>query len=101
MEKEIKNIMRTYKVTESTAQDLFERKAKAICECCNKKITNKRKIHIDHNHQTGIVRGVVCASCNITFGKLENRPENIKAKYWYAERGKLHHLDWITYRGYN
>lgn len=28
--------------------------------------------HIDHNEKTGVVRGVLCARCNMTLGKVEN-----------------------------
>lgn len=40
------------------------------CAICNKKI----KLHIDHNHKTGEVRGLLCPKCNQGIGLFE---ENI------------------------
>jgi hypothetical protein len=35
------------------------------CAICKKSQTQfKRKLHVDHNHITGQVRGLVCVSCN-------------------------------------
>ena len=38
-----------------------------ITECCNyccKTFKNSYDKHLDHNHQTGEIRGVLCRSCN-------------------------------------
>jgi len=42
-------------------------------------------LHIDHNHVTGKVRGLLCVSCNTTLGRLENNDFMSKAKA-YLER---------------
>jgi len=34
------------------------------CEECNKYFKNTRDRHLDHDHQTGFIRNVVCCSCN-------------------------------------
>lgn len=36
----------------------------------------KRKLCIDHNHQTGQVRGLLCARCNLALGYLDDNPES-------------------------
>lgn len=43
------------------------------CAVCDKdlrehKNTNK---HLDHNHSSKMIRGVLCASCNLVLGKIE------------------------------
>ena len=93
-------VMKKYKIDREYAEQLLELKRKGICECCGGEIPNSKSAHIDHNHKTGKVRGVVCLSCNITFGHIENKPNNVKPENWYDKKGKLHHLDWIVYRGY-
>lgn len=40
------------------------------CAICNKK-SIKRMLSIDHSHDTGKVRGLLCDSCNLSLGHLE------------------------------
>jgi len=42
------------------------------CEICGNKFKSKRDKHIDHNHNTGKVRGVLCNRCNTMLGYFEN-----------------------------
>lgn len=41
------------------------------CQICKKE---KRKIHVDHCHKTGKVRGFLCPSCNISLGMAQDDP---------------------------
>lgn len=34
------------------------------CDLCTHKFVNRCERHLDHNHQTGEVRNIVCRSCN-------------------------------------
>jgi hypothetical protein len=34
------------------------------CELCNKKFKNTKDRQLDHNHETGEIRNIVCNSCN-------------------------------------
>jgi hypothetical protein len=35
----------------------------------------ERQLHIDHDHATGLVRGLLCASCNSAIGFLKDSPD--------------------------
>ena len=41
--------------------------------------------HIDHNHQTGEVRGLLCLPCNTLLGKAMDNPTILKAAVSYLE----------------
>lgn len=49
------------------------------CSVChaNPMIDPTVRLHIDHNHTTGTVRGVLCQSCNIALGQLKEDPIRI------------------------
>ena len=36
---------------------------------------------IDHDHETGLIRGLLCAGCNTSIGNYENRGKNNNAEY--------------------
>lgn len=41
--------------------------------------------HVDHDHNTGRVRGVLCFSCNAALGQFKDRPEVIQRAISYLE----------------
>ena len=54
------------------------------CQICNEPISHdreegkkKRSANIDHDHDTGITRGVLCWNCNTNEGLLKKWAENL------------------------
>lgn len=43
------------------------------------------RLHVDHDHITGLVRGLLCANCNHALGKLRDDPNLIRALAAYIE----------------
>lgn len=52
------------------------------CEICG----NRSKLTIDHDHQTGAVRGRLCNSCNLTLGKAGDSVEGLMRFVRYLQR---------------
>jgi hypothetical protein len=52
--------------------DWFQRQA-GLCAFCGLPLeANSQRIHLDHNHATGVDRGLVHAQCNQMIGGTEN-----------------------------
>ena len=43
---------------------------KGSCQICEKKFKQGVSAHVDHDHDTGEVRGLLCLNCNTGIGKL-------------------------------
>lgn len=43
------------------------------CKICDKNLKEEKNTnrHLDHGHRTKLVRGVLCATCNMILGKVE------------------------------
>jgi hypothetical protein len=57
-------------------------KQNGCCAICGKSASEyKRKLHIDHNHSTGQIRGLLCVRCNYGIGCFKETPSFLdKAK---------------------
>ena len=57
------------------------------CKICRSINTYSKHnvFHIDHNHQTGKVRGLLCNNCNLALGNFQDNIEILKAAIKYLE----------------
>ena len=44
----------------------------------------KSRFSVDHNHETGEVRGLLCNNCNRAFGLLGDNVEIVRSLLFYA-----------------
>ena len=55
------------------------------CAICEKEITDQEP-HIDHDHFTGIVRGLLCGKCNIALGLFNDNPDLLNKAVQYLTK---------------
>ena len=56
------------------------------CKVCNSHMSNHAKgLHIDHNHETGKVRGLLCKGCNIALGEIKENKDTLAKLITYLE----------------
>ena len=58
---------------------------KTSCDICGKEFKSSKDKHIDHNHNTGKIRGVLCSRCNTFLGYYELYFDLIKIFKHYLE----------------
>ena len=49
------------------------------------------RLHVDHNHATGKIRGLLCKHCNLGLGHFKDNRFLLNLAYTYLEK----HVDWI------
>ena len=54
------------------------------CEICGG-TTHRKHLAIDHNHKTGIIRGMLCDSCNQGLGKFKDSVYLLQSAINYLE----------------
>lgn len=77
------NRLRRYKMTPEQYDAMWEAQAKR-CALCAKE--TPRPV-IDHCHDTGRVRGILCTQCNTGLGKFGDSPEMLMLAIEYLTKG--------------
>lgn len=64
----------------------------SVCEICQSDLkivgAKQNTIHVDHNHATGEVRGILCGRCNTAVGMLKDDPALARRAAAYLEKRK-------------
>ncbi|WP_245738497.1 endonuclease VII domain-containing protein [Streptomyces sparsogenes] len=71
---------RSHGITEAERDALVASQAGVCCICLSAPAA-----HVDHCHEKGRVRGVLCFSCNAALGQFKDRPDVIRRAATYLE----------------
>lgn len=74
----------TYKL-EPWQYDKLWNKQKGMCGICMSSLVKDRSTHIDHNHTSGHVRGLLCHHCNTALGLFKEDTITLRAAISYME----------------
>ncbi len=66
----------------TTGEKRSFRNKKRFCEICS----TEKKLCVDHNHTTGLVRGVLCVQCNGWLSVFESSRKNNEKRVSKLER---------------
>jgi len=53
------------------------------CAICREECRTGKALAVDHDHDTGAVRGLLCRACNGAIGALDHDPEVLRAAIRY------------------
>jgi hypothetical protein len=85
-DKDIK-LKRTYGITYSEYLEILESQDNR-CAICGTDNTNTRALAVDHCHDTGIIRGLLCSNCNTGIGNLRDDINLLQKAIQYLENSK-------------
>jgi len=79
LQKNVKNLPYKYNLSNADKDLTFEelKQQGGVCAICRnketKKVNNKTtKLSLDHDWETGKIRGLLCKDCNVTLGNLKD-----------------------------
>lgn len=78
------NLKRNYGITLTQFNALLDQQ-NGVCAICGGPPT-RRGWHVDHDHQTGVIRGILCNGCNIGLGGMRDNPAVLRSAAAYIER---------------
>jgi hypothetical protein len=89
-EKKVQHVKSRYGLSEDDYQNLFMAQD-GKCAICGFEETEQtqgtvRRLNVDHNHQTGKVRGLLCNRCNSGLGQFDDDVARLKVAVTYLER---------------
>lgn len=85
------NIRRLYDMSVAQFDELLASQG-GVCanDACRRPHVEERgkRLHVDHDHVTGAVRGLLCNGCNRGIGLLGDDPERLVGAAEYLRRGR-------------
>lgn len=67
-----------YNITVNDYNKLFEKQEGKCAICGAHQINFKKALAVDHDHETGKIRGLICFNCNIMLGQAKDNINILK-----------------------
>lgn len=93
-EKADSHLRRTYGITAAEYEAILEKQG-GVCAICSQECnrSTSERFCVDHDHETGLVRGLLCFKCNVGLGRFDDDIGrlNVAIAYLRAAEGRKHH----------
>ena len=83
-----RNLWKNYKLTATEFNDLWQSQNGQCCICKVELLPRGRhndSVAVDHNHENGSVRGLLCQACNRAIGLFKDNPKILQSAAEYLE----------------
>jgi hypothetical protein len=88
-----KRIKKYYDLEPEEYWAIYDFQGGACYICRRAKGTGKKKLSVDHCHETGFVRGLLCGPCNRdVVGHLRDEEDAFLRGYWYLRTPPAHRV---------
>ena len=84
-----RNLMKRYGMTTSDFDEWYNRQA-GRCAICH---TKPEILCVDHDHETGLIRGLLCNNCNRGIGLLGDNISRLRSAVGYLTAHNLRFAD--------
>ena len=81
-----KMVLSKYGMTPEDYLVLFNLQEGSCAVCGTHQLELDHRLHVDHDHQTGKVRGLLCRNCNFALGLMGDSPDLIGRLKEYVEK---------------
>lgn len=82
------NLQKKFGISLEEKNQLFNTQKKCCAICKAVKNNKNRDWDVDHCHETGVVRGILCSNCNRALGLFQDNPEILLNAYSYLNKWK-------------
>lgn len=84
-----RTLFKTYGITIDQYYEL-EKLQNGLCKICKLPNTCKKtnRLYVDHCHDTGAIRGLLCMKCNTGLGYFDDNPDKLQAAITYLIESK-------------
>ena len=79
------HLKRKYGMTLEDYERMFEAQG-GVCAICGEARPEERTLHVDHDHETGVIRGLLCFRCNNALGDFREEYELFRRAADYLDR---------------
>lgn len=83
------NLRKSYGITADDYEAMLSEQ-EGVCAICGSDDPgtrdHRKRLHVDHDHETGRVRGLLCSPCNRLLGQASDSPKILRSAADYLER---------------
>ena len=79
-------LLQNYGITNQDYEQMLENQGFCCAGCGLHQNILEKKLHVDHDHVTGRVRGLLCGNCNRALGLVKDNLETLVRLHEYLEK---------------
>lgn len=82
------NLKKAYGISLEDYEETLAKQG-GVCKVCLGPALGKGAYHVDHDHKTGKIRGLLCHKCNVALGMVQDSKGHLVALIEYLKQSEL------------